>query len=429
VPGSDQAFLSANPGATQYAGFRGSTFSAALPMRPSAVAGGTPVYTSASYLTAGGVLGVSPGSYLSVANSRITTVDTAGGAQRLSTVGTGDLQQRRWYGNATALPNGQVFVSSGSDVDAVTLPGSESPILSTELFTPTMDNRGVYTGGSWANVGDQFRKRTYHNNAVLLADGSVLIGGHAPITTGYFQTIDTPDMPGRRGTNNHHDASFQVWQPPYFNDPARPVLTGVEGRGRILLVHTPDARAITSVVLVRNTAKTHLVDGDARTVVLPVLRRSADAVAVVLPATTNVLPGGPYLLFANKTKKGDLSGRDAADLLPSRGQQVFVTGTVVPRVLVPPHAVRSSAGTAAVAGAPTAPRAQGVAAGTATGTAAGTVPAAAAATRARAAALALVAERTHHTPSAPLPVLPLVATVGVGLGVAGAVRRRRRRLG
>ncbi|MCW2501482.1 MAG: hypothetical protein JWN87_3158, partial [Frankiales bacterium] len=45
------------------------------------------------------------------------------------------------------------------------------------------------------------------------------------------------------------------------------------------------------------------------------------------------------------------------------------------------------------------------------------------------AALALVAERTHHTPSAPLPVLPLVATVGVGLGVAGAVRRRRRRLG
>jgi hypothetical protein len=335
VPGADPSYLLANPTAVPFVGFRGSTFSAALTMRPSAVVAGVPTYTSASFLTAGGVLGVSPGSYVSVANSRITTVDTAGGAEKLSTVGTGDLRTPRWFGTATPLPNGQVFLSSGANVDEVAGPGTESPIRTDELFTPQVDGTGRYTGGTWAPAGSQARKRTYHNNALLLPDGSVLIGGHAPIATGYFQTIDTPDLPLRDGTNNHHDASFQVWQPPYFNDPARPRIGEVEAEGRTLVVSTPDAARIASVVLMRNTAQTHLVDGDARTVALPVLSRTAGAVTVGLPATTAVLPNGPYLLFANASKSGDLSGRDAAALLPSRGVQLFVGGTTTPHVLVP----------------------------------------------------------------------------------------------
>ena len=338
VPGAQPDYLAANPTALPYVGFRGSTFSAALTMRPSSVTKGVPTYTSASYLTAGGVLGVSPGSYAAVANSRIDTVDTSGGTETLSTVGTGDLNTPRWYGTATPLPNGQVYVSSGANVDEVDVPGSESPILSTELFTPTVDAAGRYTGGTWKKVGDQSRKRTYHNNAILQPDGSVLIGGHAPISTGYFQTIDTPDVPGRLGTNNHHDASFQVWQPPYFGDPRRPVVDGLSVSGRTLTVHTDDAEHIATVVLMRNTAQTHLVDGDARTVSLPVLSRSGDEVVVGLPSTTNVLPNGPYMLFANKSTTSDLSGRDAASLLPSRAEQVYVTGTSVPSVLLPASA-------------------------------------------------------------------------------------------
>ena len=339
VPGADPAYLAANPAAAPFVGFRGSTFSAALTMRPSKVAGGVPSYTSASYLTAGGVLGVSPGSYLAVANSRITTVDTSGGTETLSTVGTGDLNTARWYGTATPLPTGQVYVSSGANVDEVDLPGSESPILSTELFTPTVSPSGAYTGGSWKDVGNQSRKRTYHNNAILQPDGSVLIGGHAPISTGYFQTIDTPDVPGRLGTNNHHDASFQVWQPPYFNDPGRPVVDGISTSGRTLVVHTDDAAHIATVVLMRNTAQTHLVDGDGRTVSLPVLSRTASTVTVGLPSSTAVLPNGPYLLFANKSKTADLSGRDATTLLPStRAEQLYVTGRSVPSVYLPASA-------------------------------------------------------------------------------------------
>ena len=354
VPGTDTA--AADPTQAPYAGFRGSTFSAALTMRPSQVVNGVPSYTAASYLTAGGVLGESPGSYVSIANSRITTVDTAGsGAEHLSTVHTGDLSTRRWYGYATPLPNGQVYVSSGADVDEVVNPGAESPIRGTELFTPTVDAAGRYTGGRWAKVGDQARKRTYHNGAMLLPDGSVLIGGHAPISAGYAQNTDFPGVDGvRPGTNNHHDPSFQVWQPPYVNDPGRPVVSGIAAAGRTLVVHTRDAARIASVVLMRNTAETHSIDGDARTVSLPVLARNAAAgtVTVALPTTTNVLPNGPYLLFANKSKTADLSGRDAAALLPSVGKPLFVTGSgsaaVMPVAFIPR---RSAPGGSAQVGA------------------------------------------------------------------------------
>lgn len=334
VPGSDAGYLAANPTALPYAGFRGSTFSAALTMRPSSVVRGVPTYRSASFLTAGGVLGTSPGSYLAVANSRITTVDTTGG-ESLTTVGTGDLAKGRWYGTATPLPTGQVLVSSGANVDEVLSPGSESPIRTDELFTPTVDGSGRYTGGSWASAGTQARKRTYHNNALLLPDGSVLIGGHAPIVTGYYQTRDTPDLPMRDGTNNHHDGSFQIWQPPYFNDPGRPFFNVTGLSGRTMTLSTPQAAKVASVVLMRNTAQTHLVDGDARTVSLPILRRGHGTVTVGLPATTNVLPNGPYLLFVNASKTSDLSGRNAATLLPSKGLQVYVRGTRVPSLIAP----------------------------------------------------------------------------------------------
>jgi len=423
VPGADPTYLAANPAAIPFVGFRGSTFSLALTMRPAKVVGGTPVYTAASYLTAGGVLGVSPGSYASVANSRITTVDTTGGAEKMTTVGTGDLNTARWYGTATPLPNGQVYVSSGANVDEVDAPGSESPIRSTELFTPTVDSSGAYTGGSWAPAGDQSRKRTYHNNAVLMPDGSVLVGGHAPISTGYYQTTDTPDLPARDGTNNHHDASFQVWLPPYFGDPGRPVVSGVAARGRTLVVHTTDAAHIATVVLMRNTAQTHLVDGDGRTVSLPVLKRTADTVTVGLPPTSNVLPNGPYLLFANKSRSGDLSGRNAADLLPSVAKQLYVTGTSTPTVLVP-RAARPSAraiageqhrtGTAAarrVDAAPASrrPTAQGAALPSLT-----------------APKLALAGDRPGNSLQT-LPTLPVAGVVAVG--VATGLRRRRHRMG
>jgi hypothetical protein len=408
VPGADPAYLTANPTALPYVGFRGSTFSAALTMRPSAVVHGVPTYTSASFLTAGGVLGTTPGSYVAVTNSRITTVGTSGG-ESLSTVGTGDLAKGRWYGTATPLPNGQVLVTSGANVDEVDAPGSESPIRTDELFTPTVDASGRYTGGSWASAGTQARKRTYHNNAILLADGSVLIGGHAPIVTGYYHTMDVPDLPMRDGTNNHHDGSFQIWQPPYFNDPGRPSFYVAGLSARTMTLRTPQAAKVASVVLMRNTAQTHLVDADARTVSLPVLSRGHGTVTVGLPSTTNVLPNGPYLLFVNASKTSDLSGRKAADLLPSRGLQVYVRGTKVPELIAPILVVDSAARPHPVAHLPS-PRHHG-------STSVAAVPAAVPAVPASGSgAFALTADGRPYSWALLLLALPLVGLV---------IRRRR----
>ena len=37
---------------------------------------------------------------------------------------------------------------------------------------------------TWTELAEQAKGRTYHNTAVLLADGRVLVGGHTPIATG-----------------------------------------------------------------------------------------------------------------------------------------------------------------------------------------------------------------------------------------------------
>jgi uncharacterized membrane protein YgcG len=308
-----------------FAGFRGSTFSAPLQLLPNA----DNTYTSASFLSAGGVLLPSPGSYVSVADSRINTVTTnsTGGNEKLTTTPTGPLGRSRWYTAAVPLPDGTVYAVNGADVDEVVSPGMESPIMTAELFTPTLGANGSYSGGSWRDVGQVDRKRTYHNSAILLPDGRVLIGGNAPIPALYNQVLDGISLPGRPGTNNHHDASFQIYEPPYFHS-ARPVITSVVPEAGHLVIHTPQAATIASVVLMRNTAQTHLVDGDARSVVLPIDDRNTDAgtVTVTLPASTNVLPNGPYLLFANQNSS-DVHDAAPGHVVPSIGVQVFAEGT------------------------------------------------------------------------------------------------------
>jgi galactose oxidase-like protein len=330
-----------------FGGFRGSTFSAFLELRPDAA--GT--YRSASFLTAGGVLSPTPGSYVSVADSRIDTVSTAGGpGEALGSVPTGPLGRGRWYSTAIPLPDGTVYAVSGSDVDVVVLPGLESPIRRAELFTPTLDRSGAYTGGSWRDVGDQARKRTYHNDAILRPDGSVLIGGHAPVSLAYNQTMDAPDAPGRPGSNNHHDSSFQLWLPPYFHQ-SRPVVTGVSrASGGTIVVDTPDAASIASVVLIRNTAQTHLVDGDNRTVKLPVVSRNGGSVTVALPSSSNVLPNGPYLLFANRGAGGDPARDVPGQVVPSVGREVYVVGTSAPSLFPVPGAVSQTVSIVATTG-------------------------------------------------------------------------------
>jgi hypothetical protein len=291
-------------------GFRGSTFSIELPLVPDA----NGRYTQASFLTAGGVLNPpSPGSYFSTSDSRVTTVDTAGGTDKMSTHPTGDLPGPRWFPSGVMLPTGQVLAFNGSDRDEVAGPGVEIGKRQAELFDPTTER--------WSPVASSHDVRTYHNAAALLPDGRVLVSGHAPISFLYTRNITLPG--GVTAPNNGRDASFEIYNPPYMYWGPQPKITAAPPTGSTLnygqtFTVTTDqpARAIHSVVLVSNPSVTHLVDPNQRNVVLPVLSRNGNVLTVKSPPSANVAPPGPYMLFVNKQMPKGLE--------PSPSKQLFL---------------------------------------------------------------------------------------------------------
>ena len=288
-------------------GFRGSTFSIQLPLE----ADKEGHYTRARYLAAGGVYGLppSPGGYVATKESAITTVDTAAG-DKIETKQVGDLNQPRWYSTGVLLPTGDVMAFSGADRDEVATPGTEFPVKQAELFD--------HETQTWKPMATAARPRTYHNTAVLLPDASVLVGGHATITTLYTKN---QSLPGGFAPNGR-DPSFEHYRPAYLSCGPQPKIAKADGdigygAKTSIDVDVP-AKEVESVVLVRNPTLTHLVDGDQRNVELPIVARSGHRVTVASPPDGNVAPPGPYMLFVNV--RGESCGR----LVPSHAAQTFV---------------------------------------------------------------------------------------------------------
>jgi hypothetical protein len=286
-------------------GFRGSTFSMMLPLKPDAAG----QYGSASFLQAGGVLNPpSPGSYFATSDSRILRVDTAHG-DLMTTRPTGDLSQPRWYGSGVLLPTGQVLAFNGSDRDEVAGPGMEIAVQKTEMFDPATNK--------WTTLATSHQPRTYHNTAVLLPDGRVLVGGHAPISTLY---LNDTTIPGGFAPHDGRDPSFEIYSPPYLFDGDRPKIEDAPDRiryGKTFDIDTNiNADDVDSVVLVRNPSVTHLVDADQRNVVLRITAHDGGELQVAAPPGGAVAPPGPYMLFVNR--KGDHGA------VPSVSRQVYV---------------------------------------------------------------------------------------------------------
>ena len=292
------------------AGFRGSTFSMMLPLKADPATG---VYNKAEFLVGGGVLGAvtatSPGSYVTIALSRIDTVDIAAdGAMAYSSRLTGSMTTPRWYGTGVLLPTGEVMTFSGANRDEVVLPGTAVPIMRSEKFDPVTE--------TWEPMAVQNQPRTYHNTAMLLPDGRVLVGGHSPINTAYLYSINIPGL----SPNDGRDPTMEIYSPPYMFK-ARPVIGGAPSsltHATSFTLQTPQAQDIESVVLVRNTSLTHNVDGAQRNVELRILGRSGDSLTVEMPTQKAVVPPGQYMLFINQ--------RGEEGLVPSVSKQVTVTG-------------------------------------------------------------------------------------------------------
>ena len=294
-----------------------------------------PPYDHATVLTFGGALGPPPSSAVGTSLVTETDVDRSGHLKERKT--RWEMRGGRWNPSGVVLPDGAVLAVGGAGTSETAAPEAGLPARTAELFDPTTEQ--------WSPMAAANRDHTYGQSAVLLPDGRVLLGGHAPpAAPGPEPAAPAPGAPepalGEGLPQRARDASFEIFSPYYLFRGPRPVITYVNPSVQYLQrfnIFTTDAADITTVALVRNPSATHLVDGDQRTVDVPIVSRTTKSVTVAIPSNT-VLPPGPYMLFVNR---GTASGE-----IPSVSRQVFVGGPV-PASLAPRLARRTTTETAA----------------------------------------------------------------------------------
>ena len=167
---------------------------------------------------------------------------------------------------ATLLPDGRVLIAGGTSSGGVLTAGKA------EIFDPQNPAAG------WAETPPMAHPRGYHSSAILLTDGSVLMGGDPQDAMG-----PTP-----------HDRFF----PGYYFLP-RPTIAGAPanvGYGAPFTINTPDAPSIAEVVLMRPGAVTHGFNQTQRYVGCT-FAVGPGALTVTSPPDGNVAPPGWYMLF------------------------------------------------------------------------------------------------------------------------------------
>lgn len=274
-------------------GMRGSTSSTMLPLKPDA----NGEYHEVELLTAGGVpsyaLLTNPGGYLPTDQSRIDRITTNGDEIGYESRLTGPLNQPRWYGTNVLMPDGSVMVFSGGNRDGVVAPGLEGPIRTAERFDPET--------GTWTEMAMANRPRTYHNTAVLMEDGRVMIAGHSPINTAYLTFVDLQDF--GLAPYDGRDPSFEIYTPPYALRDDRPAIKRAPRNltvGDRFNITVDQADQIDRALLIRRTVMTHVIDGDQRAIELVLEKNAGNTLTLQMPDNHNVVPAGEYMLFVSK---------------------------------------------------------------------------------------------------------------------------------
>jgi plastocyanin len=165
--------------------------------------------------------------------------------------------------NSVLMPDGRVLIAGGIE----TLPDGGPA----EIFDPEDPMTGFLLGPNMKYV------RAYHSAALLLPDGSIVMGGDP-------HGFSTPN---------------ERYLPPYFFK-SRPTIAGAPAavtHGAAFAVQTPLSGAIAEVVLMRPGAVTHGFDQNQRYVGCAITGRTATEVQAVAPATGSIAPPGWYLLF------------------------------------------------------------------------------------------------------------------------------------
>ncbi|MFC6673268.1 galactose oxidase-like domain-containing protein [Marinobacterium aestuariivivens] len=181
-------------------------------------------------------------------------------------------QERAEQVNSVLLPDGRVLVVGGANAvpggGPVELLDSESPMAGFTLGPVMTYHRG------------------YHSAAILLADGSVLVGG------------------------DPNSSVFERYRPGYFDQP-RPVIDNAPANvayGGTFGVDSADADDILTVHLLFPGAVTHGFNMTQRVVECS-FSAGAGSLQVDAPPDGNVAPPGHYLLFIINDQRVPSEGR------------------------------------------------------------------------------------------------------------------------
>ena len=170
--------------------------------------------------------------------------------------------------NSVLLPDGRVAIAGGTPYSIA----DGGPV---ELFDPKDPTAGWQIGPSMKHP------RRYHSAAILLADGSVLMGG------------DTDG--GRDGGSLPNER----YRPSYFFK-TRPLIMAAPGattHGATFNVSTDHPAAIAKAVFMRPGAVTHAFNQAQRAIECVIAGTAGSDVRVVAPPNGTLAPPGWYLLF------------------------------------------------------------------------------------------------------------------------------------
>jgi Domain of unknown function (DUF1929)/Glyoxal oxidase N-terminus/Bacterial Ig-like domain (group 1) len=182
--------------------------------------------------------------------------------------------------NTTLLADGSVLVTGGTSGPGFN--DQAGAVHAAELWNPRTE--------SWRTMASESRNRTYHGTAVLLPSGQVLSSGSGE---------------GGGITYANSEFSAQIFNPPYlFNSDgspaARPTISSAPSRlsyGQSFTVQSADAGSVTRGTLIRLSSVTHAFNMSQLLYELTFVTSNSMTLSAVAPASGNVAPPGPYMLF------------------------------------------------------------------------------------------------------------------------------------
>jgi len=189
---------------------------------------------------------------------------------------TASMQFPRSYHNLTVLPDGSVLATGGSTTtDKANV---SAAVYNAELWSPTSQ--------AWTTMSQAAIPREYHSTALLLPDATVLVAGGGREN-------------GRSQPDPKDQQNAEIYSPPYLFRGTRPAIGTVQAviqYGTDFTVPTADAARISKVSLIALSAVTHAYNENQRFVPLT-FSAGAGSLTVQPPASGNIAPPGPYMLF------------------------------------------------------------------------------------------------------------------------------------